>query len=61
MNPAPKGQRKFVCKSCQMSITFPPEHPMTNKLVGSYQIGHEWVCSKTCFDQAFDPQSLTSK
>ena len=56
MNPAPKGQRRFVCVSCKMAIEFPPEHSMEQKLLGSYMIQDQWFCSQSCFNEIYFPQ-----
>ena len=52
-----KKDRKFVCITCKMTITFPPEHDMDQKLAGSYTVQKKWFCSDTCFNECYFPPS----
>ena len=61
MNPAPEGQRRFVCLECRMLVEFPPEHSMTQKLQGSYTVQDKWFCSQSCFNAVYFPKESKIK
>lgn len=57
MNPNPHGgSRHFECASCHMTITFPPNHEMVDKMQGTYWIQSEWFCCAQCVNMKFDHQ-----